>query len=230
LPSASPAIESALDAVVLDFDGVILESVDVKTEAFRALFVQHPGELDAIVDLHERHGGASRYVKFDMIYRDILKQPLAAAEREQLGRRYAQLVVDRVLACPMVPGARDLLDRLHGRVPMAVVSGTPDAELATIIARRGLDRYFVAAHGSSREKRAIIADMVRARGWRAARTIMVGDAMTDHDAACANGVGFIGRVAAGRADPFPVGTNVISDLHGFAAAAAGALALRGATA
>jgi phosphoglycolate phosphatase-like HAD superfamily hydrolase len=234
LPSVSPAIDAtldatALDAVVFDFDGVIVESVDVKNRAFRALFADHPAQVDAIVALHEQHGGVSRYVKFDMIYRDILKAPLTPSRRTELGQEFERLAVEQVVACPMVGGARELLEALHGRVPMTVVSGTPDAELAAIVARRGLGGYFVELHGGSREKHAIVADMIRARSWRAERMIMVGDAMTDHDAAHANGVGFVGRVAPGTANPFPPETTVIPDMRDFGDAAARVLALGGAT-
>jgi len=166
----------------------------------------------------------SRYVKFDMIYRDILKMPLTPARKAALGEEFARLAVEQVVACPMVAGARELLDTLRGRVPMTVVSGTPDAELAAIVARRGLDGYFAELHGGSREKRAIVADIVRARGWRTARMIMVGDAMTDHDAARHNGVAFVGRVAPGTRSPFPPETTVVPDMRGFAGAAMRALA------
>ena len=228
MPSAFPALEAALDAVVFDFDGVILESVDVNSAAFRALFADHPAQIDAIMDLHERHGGISRYVKFETIYRDILRQPLASAHKEELGRRFEHLVIERVMASPMVAGALKLLEGLLGRVAMAVVSGTPDAELETIVARRGLAPYFVEVHGGSREKRAIIDGMMRARRWRPERMIMLGDAMTDHDAALANRIAFIGRVAKRKTDPFPPGTTTIADLRGFAGAAAQAMALRAA--
>lgn len=219
MPSAWPAIETELDAVVFDFDGVILESAEVKTEAFRALFAAHPAEIDAIMDLHRRHGGVSRFVKFEMIYRDILRRPLRLERKAELARRFEELIVERVLACPMVAGARETLDALRGRVAMAVVSGTPDGELETIIARRGLSSYFVEIHGGSREKRDIIGDMTMARRWRRERMVMVGDAMTDHEAARANGIAFIGRVARGADNPFPRDTVVITDLREFAAAA-----------
>lgn len=219
MPTSLLEIETALDAIVFDFDGVILESADVKTKAFRALFASHPDQVDEIVDLHERHGGVSRYVKFDMIYRDILKIPLTPARKAELGREFERLALDQVVQCPMVAGARELLDGLRRRVPMTVVSGTPDAELAAIVARRGLDGYFTELHGGSREKRAIVADMVRARSWRPQRMIMVGDAITDHDAARANGIPFVGRVAVETVNPFPPGTVIVADLREFPAVA-----------
>jgi beta-phosphoglucomutase-like phosphatase (HAD superfamily) len=226
LPSEFRAIDAALDAVVFDFDGVILESAAVKDDAFRALFAGHPAHIDAIIDLHRRHGGVNRYVKFDMIFRDILRAPLEPQRKAELGRRFEELALERVMAAPMVAGARDVLDGLRGRAAMAVVSGTPDAELATIIARRGLAHYFVEVHGGSRAKRDVLGDLVRGRNWRPGRMVMLGDAMTDYAAARDNGIPFVGRVAADAEDPFPPGTITIEDLHGFAAAVARALAPR----
>jgi len=221
MPSDSPGISSALDAVLFDFDGVLIESVDIKSAVFCELFSDHPEHVPAIAALHEAHGGISRYVKFDMIYRDILCRPLAPDERAELGRRFADKVVEQTVACPMVAGAREALDALLGRLPMAVVSGTPDAELKYIVERRGLAGYFVEVGGSPRSKAEIIADMAKRRGWRRERMVLVGDATTDRDAADACGLSFIGRVPFGRRNPFPPGTCVIADLTEFQAALRG---------
>src|SRR5690606_22889470 len=42
-------------AVIFDFDGVILESVKVKTDAFKELFSDYPEHLEAIVAYHENN-------------------------------------------------------------------------------------------------------------------------------------------------------------------------------
>jgi hypothetical protein len=66
-----------IKAIIFDFDGVITESVGVKTEAFKKLFCKHPKHIGKIIKLHLSHGGLSRFVKFEMIYSDILKRPLS---------------------------------------------------------------------------------------------------------------------------------------------------------
>jgi beta-phosphoglucomutase-like phosphatase (HAD superfamily) len=53
-----------IETIIFDFDGVILESVTVKTEAFRELFSSEPDCPDEIVEFHKRNGGMSRYDKF----------------------------------------------------------------------------------------------------------------------------------------------------------------------
>ena len=207
-----PGIELQLDALIFDFDGEIVESTNVKTDAFRALFNHHAAHVDEIVALHERFGGLSRYAKFELIYRDILHMPLANEQRQELGRRFAELVIDKVTRCPMVAGAQQLLEELSGRVPMVVVSGTPDIELKNIIARRGLDRYFADVHGSPPDKTRILSLLFEEHGWRPTRTLMVGDALTDFEAARSNSINFVGRVANGRVSPFPWNTQRVADL------------------
>lgn len=94
------AIGFAPQGIIFDFDGVIVESVDIKTEAFRALFAHERAHVDSIVQFHETHGGLSRFDKFDVIYRDILRRPLGDEERVRLGTLFSELVVEAVVACP----------------------------------------------------------------------------------------------------------------------------------
>ena len=213
-------VDLHLDAVIFDFDGVIVESADIKTSVFRALFSRHAEHLDEIIALHERHAGLSRLVKFDMIHRDILKAPLSPEAKADLASRFEALVVEQVIACPMVPGAKEVLEFLRGRVPTAVASGTPDVELKDIVARRGLTAYFDEVHGSPRGKAEIIGDLLARRSWSAAKVVMIGDAMADYEAAAEHGLNFIGRAPSGRRSPFPTGTRLVADLSGLISAMA----------
>lgn len=199
-------------AIALDFDGVILESAAIKTEAMRVLFAGHAAHSAEIAALHERHAGISRYVKFDMIHRDILKTPLAPAAREALGRKFSDLVVAKVLACSFVPGAREFLEARHRSLPLFVISGTPDGELAEIVARRGLASYFKGVYGSPRSKAEILRSIFADHGLEGCELIFVGDGLSDFEAARAVGVPFVGRVRDGEASPFPATTAVVSNL------------------
>jgi beta-phosphoglucomutase len=213
MPNALPGVEAHFDAVIFDFDGVIVESTDIKTAAFRALFADQPDHVDAIEALHRRHEGVNRSIKFEMIYRDILRRPLDAETKAALAGRYGDLVVDQVVACPAVAGVPDVLEALGRHIPLAVVSSTPDGELAQIVARRDLARYFRAVRGAPPAKAEAVRDVVATFGWSADRVAMVGDTTADMAAARHNGLRFIGRVAPGRKNPFPAGTPAIADLN-----------------
>ena len=51
---------SPVDAIIFDFDGVLVESVDVKTNAFAMLYAEHgPDVVKRVVAYHQEHGGIS---------------------------------------------------------------------------------------------------------------------------------------------------------------------------
>lgn len=199
--------------VVLDFDGVILQSVSIKTAAFRALFSSHPEHLDAIEALHLRLGGISRHTKFRLIYRDILGLPVNEHDMARLAERFQTEVKERVIACPFVPGAREFLATAHAKVPLYVASGTPSGELRDIVAARGLERCFAGVYGSPQDKADILAMIASDTGYPPGDIVMVGDADTDYQAAARAGTRFVGIAPPGDPPCFPPETLVLPDLH-----------------
>jgi phosphoglycolate phosphatase len=183
-----------LKAIAFDFDGVLLESVDVKTQAFRMLFSsEQPENLAKIIDYHLRNGGISRFEKFRTIYQDILKRSLKESEFERLCERFAQLVVDEVVAAPWVPGAQEFLDGHRERYQLFVVSATPDAEIKEIVSRKGIQNYFSAVLGSPRKKAELLKELLETFHFKTDELVYVGDAINDWHAARHVGVSFIWR-------------------------------------
>jgi phosphoglycolate phosphatase-like HAD superfamily hydrolase len=198
-------------AAVFDFDGVVLESVEIKTIAFRRLFEDHP-EGERIVPYHLANGGISRFRKFRWFYEEVRGEPLSEAESERLGERFSELVLDEVRRCAFVPGARELLERLAPRLPLFVASGTPEDELRGIVDDRGLGGVFAGVYGTPPTKAEILRRIMSERDLRPPELVMVGDAMSDFDGAAGAGVPFVGRVYADEPSPFPDGTFTVPDL------------------
>jgi len=203
------------DTIVFDFDGVLAESVSVKTDAFVRLYEEYgPDVVDKVVEHHLTHGGISRFEKFRVYHGEFLGQPLTDDEVTDLSRRFSELVEDGVINSDWVAGAGEVLDRHLGHVPMYVVSGTPDEEIKRIIIRRGMENYFVSVHGSPQDKRAYLQAILRQSGIAPGRLLMIGDALDDYTSACDVGAAFLGRVAPGKAIPFPTGVQTVTDLTG----------------
>ncbi|HUK92631.1 MAG TPA: HAD hydrolase-like protein [Methanomicrobiales archaeon] len=179
--------------VILDFDGVVLESVGIKTRAFRELFSFRPDHVDEIVDYHSRNTGVSRFDKFRYIYREILKEPLSDELFDRLSEQYAGLVVEGVVASPFVPGGREFLERYSKEIPLFVVSASPQVELESIIARRELSPHFRKVYGAPTRKEQAIREIMAITGSGPEQTLFVGDALNDLKAAAASGVRFVGR-------------------------------------
>jgi phosphoglycolate phosphatase-like HAD superfamily hydrolase len=187
-------VTNKLKAIAFDFDGVILESAQCKTDAFVELFAPHGPEVQAKVKAHHLENlGISRFVKFAWIYENVLRQPFDETLSKNLGKQFSDLALDKVLAAPFVPGAREAIFALAARYPLFVVSGTPQNELDMIVDRRGLRAAFKEVHGTPREKPEIIKDLLARYSLARSELLFVGDALTDHAAATATGVEFLAR-------------------------------------
>jgi len=183
----------ALRVIAFDFDGVILESVDIKTQAFMALYAAYPDKLPAIREYHLSNAGISRYVKFEYIQTKILGLPYTDKDREQQSAEFARLTHEQILRCPEVPGAARLVQGLEGRVLRIVVSGTPQDELRKIVADRGMTGWFEEIWGTPRTKPEILRDILGTHAPEAGSVLMVGDGMSDYQAAQEVGVRFLAR-------------------------------------
>ncbi|MCH8150587.1 MAG: HAD family hydrolase, partial [Planctomycetes bacterium] len=214
------------EAIIFDFDGVLAESVDVKTRAFAELYADYgPEMVSRVVAHHLAHGGVSRYEKLRYYHEEFLRRPLGEEERQLLLERFENLVEDAVVASDWVSGARECLEQHVGRVPLFVVSGTPQGELERIVERRGIARYFVSVHGSPLGKTAHLRNIIGQRGFRPRCAVVIGDSMTDYDAAMEVGATFIGRVPTGADNPFPPAVSIVPDLTDLGLGASGVTGL-----
>lgn len=193
--------------VVLDCDGVILETVGLKTDAFAASAAHlGPEAVRLLVDFHAAHGGVSRYEKYRHLWREFFKREITEDEMRDMVGRFLAAAADGLPKAPFVPGAREFIESWTGRLPLHVASGAPDEELKAILRIKGVDRHFVSIHGSPPAKADLLARIVAAEGIAPAETLMVGDSGTDLDAARLVGTLFYGR--GPFPEPYPWGTDL----------------------
>jgi HAD superfamily hydrolase (TIGR01549 family) len=204
----------AVDAVAFDFDGVILDSAGIKTQAFERLFESEGPQAQArILEHHKANAGISRFVKFRWAYREVLRRPLPESEERALGERFNSLVEEAVAAAAWIPGAREFLEAHHATVPLYVVSGTPQEELERIVRRRGLTGTFRRTLGSPASKCELLTRIAQELRVQLRRVVMVGDAANDLAGARAAGTSFIGVCPASSPNPFPSDVRVLPDLR-----------------
>lgn len=180
-------------AIIFDFDGVILESGNIKTEAFLELFADYPQHQQAILNHHLENLSVSRYDKFAWVYQELLRQVYTPTEQERMGSAFSAIVLDKVLNCPFVPGALETLEALQGWYPMFVASGTPQEELELIVKKRGLAKRFVEVWGTPLKKVEIIHDILNRYDLSREEVLFIGDGVSDYQAATETGLLFIAR-------------------------------------
>lgn len=206
-------------AIIFDFDGVIVESGKIKTQAFAQLYCPFGEDIVAkVVQFHTQNGGMSRYRKFRHFQQHFLNQPpLTETQEKELDIRFSELVVEAVIAAEAVPGAMELIHQQAEKIPLFVASGTPENELKVIVERRGLTPYFKEIHGAPALKQTIIAEILSTYALKPETVLMIGDAMADYEGAQANNTAFLGRVHPNDPNPFPAQVKIVPDLRGLVA-------------
>lgn len=191
-----------IKAVLLDFDGVILESTDTKTQAFRDLFSEHPKDIQqCVVEYHLANLGISRFDKFRHIYENILRVPLGEADFTALCTQFESLVYDRVINAPFVKGALEFIRDYSDTTTLIVISNTPHQEIQRIVKALEIDGFFAGVFGSPTKKEQWIWQVLNDLHLSSHEVVFVGDTESDLQAARTAGIPFIGRVLT--ADPHP---------------------------
>ena len=196
--------------VVFDCDGVILESVDVKTRAFGQIVEEYgPEAVARMTEYHLAHGGVSRIRKFEWFYDEVLGRKIPEDESQALSREFRRLVFEGVMRSPMVPGIMETLESLHCRLPMYVASGTPNDELLQVLDARKLTHFFKGVYGTPPGKTELLRRIIEEEGVSPKDTLMVGDSSTDLNAAQSCGTRFFGIGNSFATSPWPFGHDCV---------------------
>ncbi len=179
-----------------DFDGVIKDSVAVKTQAYERFFAPFGASVAARVRAHhEKNGGMSRYDKFPL-YLEWAGQSTSADAVARYCERFSDAVMQAVIDSPWVRGAREYLEANCRRQCFVIVTGTPQEEIEDILRVLGIRECFLEVHGAPTSKVDAVAAVLRQQGCASQDALLIGDSDSDYQAARANGVAFLLRRTA----------------------------------
>lgn len=182
------------EIIIYDFDGVICDSVNIKTEAFVELYQSYGKEVQqAVKEYHLAHGGISRYEKFRYFQSTLLEEPVNQEQIDALADQFSILVKQKVIASEYLPGVIDFLKANEGKKQF-ICTGTPQNEIEDIVEKKGIKALFDEVYGSPRTKTEIIQIILDKYSVSPKDCIFFGDAMTDYDAAKACSIPFVGII------------------------------------
>lgn len=169
--------------IFFDFDGVLAESVNVKTEAFRQLYLPFGKEIaDRVVAHHLDNGGISRFEKIRLYHRSWLNEELTDEQVQEWAQKFSELVLQGVIDAPEVRGAQTFLDNHSSKYACWIITGTPTEEIKIILDKRGWKNYFIEAFGSPNKKPHWTEHILAQNQLKREETVFIGDALADYEA------------------------------------------------
>jgi phosphoglycolate phosphatase-like HAD superfamily hydrolase len=206
-----------IELIILDFDGVIVESNDIKDKVFNEIFQRYPAHYEKALQFHRTNISLSRYEKFDHLLK-LIDEPGNAELKSKLLEDFSATTLQIMRSISFVNGATDFLQTMHQRVPLYLASVTPSKDLEIILDSLQVRSYFKDVYGCPPwTKPGAIKDILEKENVPANKTVLVGDSYGDQNAAKETGIHFIGRNSGLHFnDPQP--GIIIEDLTGLSTA------------
>ena len=183
-----------IKVIIFDYDGVIAESVNVKTEAFAELYKPFGSKVvKKVIEHHEANGGVSRFEKFKIYHKKFLSQELDDNKLKELNLEFSNLVLQKVIDSPYVKGAHDFISSHYDKYQFYISTGTPSNEIEIILQKKNIRKFFKKVYGSPEKKDLHVKKILEDVDCKKNEVVFVGDALSDRNAARLNGINFIGR-------------------------------------
>jgi len=180
--------------IIFDFDGVILDSVPLKTEAFRKLFADYTIEkVEKLIEFHLENGGVSRYEKIKYFFNVLLNKNINDDLILEYAKKYSRLTKKELTNSKyLINDSFEFIKQNYQKYNMHIASGADENDLKYICNKLNLTRYFITINGSPIKKGEIIKNILKSYKYKKNETIMIGDSITDFDAAKENEIEFYG--------------------------------------
>ncbi len=180
--------------IFFDFDGVLAESVNIKTDAFYEMFLKYGIDIaEKVKEHHLENGGISRFEKFKFYHKNFLKNKIVERDIQLLATKFSDLVVNKVIDSNEVKGTSKFLIEHFSFYKYYIITGTPTEEMNAILKGRKMDNFFKDVFGSPCKKSYWTEFIIKRDNLDRTEIVFVGDALADYSAAKFSDIKFILR-------------------------------------
>jgi HAD superfamily hydrolase (TIGR01549 family) len=187
-------MKNKIKVILWDFDGVLLNSNEVRDKGFIETLSDYPtDQVNLLMDFHKENGGLSRYVKFRYFFETIRKEKKSDSEINIWAEKFSIimrkfLVEDKLL----IRETMNFVKNNHDKYEMHIVSGSDQEELRFICAKLGIDFYFKSINGSPTPKIKLVHQLIEKWNYNKDVCMLIGDSINDYEAALRNNIKFLG--------------------------------------
>lgn len=183
---------SRFESIVFDFDGVLVDSHEVRLSAFREAVKGMPeGVIDDLIEFHLANGGLSRYVKFNYIVTKYnIDEALIPLWLDVYSEYCQKNLRDRRL---LIPETFELITSLlQSNKDVFIVSASDQLELRGLIRYYGIPILEDRVLGSPERKQNNIERIIMKYSFDRSKMILIGDSINDFQASNDCNIKFLG--------------------------------------
>jgi len=185
---------SKYKVLLWDFDGVIMDSMPIRSKGFEVVLAGYPKEqVDQLMAFHEANGGLSRYVKFRYFFEEIRKESITDQEVLILADKFSEIMLSLLMDQNLlIQDSVSFIRSNWQKFEMHIVSGSDGKELRIINDSLDLSSFFKTINDSPTPKKQLVAAVLADNQYDKKEVILIGDSINDFDAASFNEISFAG--------------------------------------
>ncbi|WP_237702589.1 HAD family hydrolase [Bizionia argentinensis] len=178
--------------ILWDFDGVILDSMEVRDFGFKEIFKNFNEEqISLLIKYHRDNGGLSRYVKIRYFFETILNKDTTEKEINEYALKFSEIMRKELTNSQnLIMDSLNFIKQNHSNYNFHIVSGSDQEELRFLCHELNLSSYFISIHGSPIPKITLVKKLIKEHGYLSKETCLMGDSINDYEAAHSNGISF----------------------------------------
>lgn len=200
--------------LIFDCDGVILDSNTLKVQAMQEAIAHAGFSSDHAARCGQYFAdnfGRSRFHHIQYFVDTLL--PVLQADKAQVYdailTHYANACKSLYLQAPLTDGVLAVLEGCTQ--DKYIASGSDQEELRWVLAQRGLNTFFKAIYGAPTKKAQIVGDILQ-QYPKGIKSLMLGDAVSDFEAAQHNQIDFLAYLPYSNV---PDKMRALAQTHGF---------------
>lgn len=176
--------------LVFDFDGVLVDSNEMKYQAWLELFPENKNFMREVLAVMYHN------TRFTILRHVFQTQGISGEEMEQKIQEYAAkynaIVQQDILRLGLIPGVYEALKTVSRKCRLYINSGTMEGPLRESVRDLGISHFFAEIFGAPRTKYENLARVMHQEQVSALDVVMIGDGEPDYQAARRYNMYFIG--------------------------------------
>lgn len=164
--------------IIFDFDGVIINSHVVKSNAFKHIFKKYSKNIAIqAYKYHLNNIGKSRFIKFKYILKKNFKK-FNAKQIINLNNEFDKYCNERIKNLKISKYLLFFLNEHYRKVKFYISTGTPNNLIRKLVKKKKIKKYFTAIYGSPKTKVDHIKSIIKKTDKK--KILFIGDSNEDY--------------------------------------------------